>query len=71
MPSIPLPNRPDPNSRVTRRHLRRSERRSRPNCSLQWGTGGGGGRLSPGILSHEACGTAQNGYVGRFCSRVS
>jgi len=40
---------PDPNSRVTSRHLRRSERRLRPNCSLQWKTGGGGGRLSPGF----------------------
>ena len=49
---------------LTSRHLRRSERRSRPNCSLQWETGGGGDRLSPGISSREACGTAQNGYFG-------
>src|SRR4051795_11999826 len=43
------PHGPDPNSCVTSRHLRQSERRSRPNCSLQWKTGGGGGRLSPGF----------------------
>jgi predicted dehydrogenase len=60
--------RPDPNSRVTSRHLRWSEHRSRPNCSLQWEMGGDGGRLSPGFSSREGWETAQNGYFGQFCS---
>src|SRR3954465_13080747 len=61
---------PDPNSRVTSRHLRRSEHRSRPNCSLQWEMGGGGGWPSPGFSSCEGWGTAQYDEMVKYATAL-
>src|SRR5215213_5837990 len=42
-------------------------------CEVHVNTKAGSGSdwLSPGILSHEACRTAQNGYFGQSCAPLS